>query len=192
MTVDLDLELKTWRQEWREQPAPLPELRKKIRRQNLRTLAAAIVLVACLAFSTVVAARTRGSFMFGFAVGLWFVTVFVGSYAWWVRRGAWKPAAQTTFAYVELCYNRAVAKAKTVRFSFYFLLTTTLLFAAYGSWHWQALVLRDVVIVTALVLELLFFAYYGQRLRQKVEESRKLLDQIEMDQKREDADVRNS
>lgn len=193
----VDTELETWQQAWRALPVPpLTELKKKIRRQNRRTIAAAIVLVACLAFSTVMAARTRGSFIFGFAVGVWLVTVLVGSYTWWVRRGSWKPAAQTTFAYVELCHNRAIAKAKTVRFSFYFLLAATLLFAAYGTWHWQAFVMRDVMIFAAMVLELFFFALYGRRLRQKIEESRTLLDQIKMDQGKtdpmmEEADVHN-
>ena len=33
-----DLELETWQREWQEQTEPLPELKKKIKRQNLQTV----------------------------------------------------------------------------------------------------------------------------------------------------------
>ena len=52
-----DTELEIWRQEWRDQTEPLPELRKKIKRQNLRTAAAIIAIGVCLAVSTSVALK---------------------------------------------------------------------------------------------------------------------------------------
>jgi hypothetical protein len=45
--VTIDAELETWRREWRDRAEPLPELKKKIKRQNLQTIAAGIVLAAC-------------------------------------------------------------------------------------------------------------------------------------------------
>lgn len=195
MTIDAELE--TWRREWRDRAEPLPELKKKIKRQNLQTIAAGIVLAACLVFSTVEALRSHSSFMSGFAIGLWFATVFAGGYAWWVRRGAWRPSAQTTLAYVELSHQRAVAKVRTLRFSFYLLLATTLLFAVFGAWNWKAFAARDAVILAALALELIFFAYYGRRKKREVAETRKLLEQIREDQTKEDpiskvADVKST
>ena len=106
-----DTELEIWQREWQEQTEPLPDLKKKIRRQNLKTVAAIFAVCVCLAISTAAALRTRSSFMAGMAVGIAFAGVFLGGYAWWVRRGAWKPTAQTTLAYAELSHRRAVAKA---------------------------------------------------------------------------------
>jgi hypothetical protein len=107
--VSNDTELEIWRQEWRDQTEPLPELRKKIKRQNLRTAAAIVAIGVCLAVSTSVALKTRSPFMAGLAAGIVFASVFMGGYAWWVRRGAWKPTAQTTLAYAELVHRRAIA-----------------------------------------------------------------------------------
>lgn len=175
MTVDTELE--TWRREWRSQPEPLPELKKKIKRQNQRTIGAIAAICVCLALSTVEAMRTRSSFIAGLATGLWFASLFLGSYAWWVRRGAWKPTAQTTLAFLELSYKRAVAKARTIRFSFYFLLTVTILYGAFVTWNWKTFSAREAVVLVGIVTELFLFRYYGRRKKREIEETKKLLDQ---------------
>ena len=175
MTVDTELE--TWRREWLRQTEPLPELKRKIKRQNLRAIAGAAVICACLVFSTIEALRTRSSFMSGVAEGIWFSSLFLGSYTWWVRRGTWKPAAQTTVAYLELSYTRAVANARTIRFSFYFLLLGTVLCAAVVAWDWRALSAREPVTILAIVMELFLFRYLGQRKKREIEETKKLLNQ---------------
>jgi hypothetical protein len=176
--VTIDQELETWRREWHEQTGPLPDLKKKIKRQNLRMVAGGILLGACLAFTTLEALQTRGVFMSGMASGIWFATLVGGSYAWWVRRGAWKPTAQTTLAYAELAHKRAIAKARTIRFSFYFLLTATLLFALFAVWNWKAFAARDGLVIAAMVLELFYFVYLGRRKKREIGETGKLVDQV--------------
>ncbi len=176
MTIDTELE--NWQREWRHQTESLPELKRKIRRQNLRTVAAVVAICVCLALSTAGALRARSVFLAGLATGIAFASLFAGGYAWWVRRGAWRPTAQTTLAYAELSYKRAVAKARTLRFSFYFLLIATVLFAAFTAWNWKNFRARDGVILAAIVLELFFFKYYGRRKKREIEETKKLVDSL--------------
>ncbi len=173
-----DTELESWQREWRDQPEPLPGLKKKIRRQNRQMIAGAVTISLCMAVSAAAALRYRSSFISGFAAGLWFAGLFAGGYAWWVRRGAWKPAAQTTLAYAELSYKRAIANARTKRFLFYFLLTTILAFASFLIWHWKPLSIRDMAIVAALVAELFYLGYLWRRARQSVETTKELLDHL--------------
>lgn len=173
MTVDT--ELAAWQQEWREHTEPLPELKKKIKRQNARMATAVGLTVVCLIFSTTEAWLGRGSFMAGLAVGIWFASLSMGGYSWWVRRGAWKPTAQTTLAYAELSYKRAVARARTLRFAFYFLLVTTILYAGFAIWDWKAFPAGPVL--AAMVIELFFFRHVSRRQKRHVEEASKLMEQ---------------
>lgn len=173
-----DTELEIWRQEWRDQTEPLPELRKKIKRQNLRTAAVIIAIGVCLAVSTLVALKTRSPFMAGLAAGIAFASVFMGGYAWWVRRGAWKPTAQTTLAYAELVHRRAIARARIVRFAFYFLLIATVLLAGFVAWNWKNFHARDGVIIAAMTVELFFMKHFGERKQREIEATRKLIDDL--------------
>jgi hypothetical protein len=176
--VSNDTELEIWRQEWRDQTEPLPELRKKIKRQNLRTAAAIVAIGVCLAVSTLVALKTRSPFMAGLAAGIAFASVFMGGYAWWVRRGAWKPTAQTTLAYAELVHRRAIARARIVRFAFYFLLIATVLLAGFVAWNLKNFHARDGVIIAAMTVELFFMKHFGERKQREIEATRKLIDDL--------------
>jgi hypothetical protein len=176
--VTNDTELESLRREWRDQTEPLPDLKKKIRRQNVRTTVAILAICVCLAISTAAALRTRSPFMAGVAVGIAFGGLFLGGYAWWVRRGAWKPTAQTTLAYAELSYRRAVARARTVRFSFYFLLVATLLLIIFVGVNWKNFRTRDGLVIAALVAELFFMKRLERRKQSEIEETRKLIDDI--------------
>ena len=173
----MDIELEIWRREWRTRTEPLPELKKKIRHHNLQMIVAVTIICVFLALSTIEALRTQSSLMTGLAVGFWFTSLLVGSYAWWVRRRAWTPTAQTTAAYLELSYNRAIAKARTIRFSFYFLLSATVLFTGLSAWNWQAFSTREALIFAALVSELFLFRHYGVRMKGEIEETKKLMEQ---------------
>lgn len=177
MTVDTELE--TWRREWQSQTEPLPKLKKKIRRQNLRDIAGITLLCACLAFSTTEALRTRTSFMVGLAAGLWFTGLFLGSYNWWVRRGTWKPEAQTTLAYLELSYKRAVAKARTIRLSIYVCLAAIVVLGPFLLWNWRILHGLGVVVAAGLLTEVIVFRYLERRKKKEIEETRKLLEQAD-------------
>lgn len=173
-----DTELEVWQQEWHDQTEPLPDFKKKIRRQNLQMAAGVLAICVCLAISTVMALRTRSPFITGLAAGIAFASVVLGGYAWRVRRGAWRPSAQTTLAYAELCHRRAIARARTARFSFYFLLVSTLLLAAIVGWNWTGFRLRDGLIMAALLAELFFLKHLERRKHREIEETRKLIDDI--------------
>lgn len=176
MTTDHELE--GWRREWRHETEPLPDLKKKIRRQNLWMAGAVAATCICLAASTVEAVRTGSSFVTGLAVGIGFASVVLGSYGWWVRRGAWKPTAQTTLAYAELSYKRAVAKWRTVRFAFFFLLATASVAFASAAWYWKHLLLRDGVILAALVIEVIVLWRQSKRKKRAAEKAKELLDEL--------------
>lgn len=175
MTVDAELDV--WRQEWREETEPFPALKKKIRRQNLRILAAVAAIAVCLIVSTVEAVRTRNDFVAGLATGLGFAGIVQGVYSWRVRRGAWRPAAQTTLAYAELAYKRAVATARTTRFSFRFLVVVVALYAGIAAWHWKTFSSVYALILVAMVAELFLFDYRQRRAQQGLEESKALFEE---------------
>lgn len=175
--MTLDTELEIWQREWRERTEPFPMLKRKIRRQNLRTAAAIAAIVICLAVSIIGAVRTRNSFLAGLATGIGFAGIVQGGYAWWVRRGAWRPAAQTTLAYAELAYKRAVARAKTTRFSFRFIAIVAAVTAGVVAWHWKTLTWPEALLLAAMVLEGFLLNDIRRRAARGVEESRKLWEQ---------------
>jgi hypothetical protein len=177
--VIVDTELETWRREWQSQTEPLPKLKKKIKRQNQRTIAAIALMCACLVVSTIEALRTRSSFMVGVAVGVWFAALVLGGYSWWVQRGTWKPEAQTTRAYLELSYKRAVAKARMIRFSIYVVLAVTILLSPILLWNWRTLHGIGPLVLAALLAELFYFKYLGRRKKREIEETRRLMEQAD-------------
>jgi Flp pilus assembly protein TadB len=176
--VTTDSELEIWQQEWRDRTEPLPEWKRKIERQNVCTAVAGSVIAVSLALSTLCAVIVRSSFAAGLAVGMGVATVVIGGYGWWVRRGAWKPSAQTTLAYMELAHRRAVAKARQLRFSFYFLLATILVLAAFVAWREKALPWGEVAITVAVGIELVFLHRWRRRKQREAEETQKLIIQM--------------
>ena len=61
MTTDTELE--RWQQEWREHTDPLPELKKKIRRQNWQTAAAIVAICVCFVLATLAAIYRQCAFL---------------------------------------------------------------------------------------------------------------------------------
>ena len=173
-----DLELEAWQRGWRAQTEPLPELKKKIARQNVRTWVAIVVIGVCLAVSTVQAWRTRSSFAEGLATGLWFSSVTLGAWGWWVRRGSWKPSAQTSLAYADLCHKRALAKLRVVRFAFYFLLLVIVLYASFVASHHKSLTGMEAPILAALVVEVVVFRYQQRRQRGEIDKTGALVEEL--------------
>jgi hypothetical protein len=173
--VNIDTELATWQQEWREQTEPLPDVRKKIKRQDQWTTFAIAAACILLVLSAIAALHTHNSFFSGFAAGLWFTCLTTGAYAWRVKRGTWKPTAQTTAAYIELWHKRAIARERIIRFGFRFLLTAIVLYAGFAAWHWRDFSKMGVVVLTAMIAELFWFVRIGRKKRQEIELTQKLL-----------------
>jgi hypothetical protein len=175
----IDAELDSWKSQWREHTDPFPALKRKIARQNLRTAAAIIALALCMALSIAGALHYATEFMSGVATGLWTTVLIVGGYTWWVRRGAWKAAAHTTLAYAELSHRRAVARARTLRFSLIYLLIALVLITGVLAWNWRDFSKLAALILLATLTELLVFRYYLQpRRRREIEEAAKLVEYI--------------
>jgi hypothetical protein len=172
----IDAELDSWKSAWRERTDPFPALKRKIARQNLRTIAAIVALLLCMGLSIAGAVHFDTVFMYGLVTGLWSTALIVGAHAWWVRRGAWKATAQTTLAYAELSHRRAVARARTLRFTLIYGLVLIVLITGVLAWNWRDLSTISALIVLAMSIELLIFRYYLQpRRRRDVEEAARLV-----------------
>ena len=184
--MSIDSELATWQKEWREPAAEqrvdqselLPDLMKKIRRQDRRSAIAVGLTCVCVILGSVAAWRVRTSFLSGLATGLWFASLTMGTYAWWVRRGTWKPAARTTAAYVRLAYNRAVAKERLLKFAFRFILVTTILYAGLMVWTWRHFSMNSAGVLAAMATEIVLFDRLMRKQRRAIEVSRKLLESV--------------
>jgi hypothetical protein len=174
--VNIDTELTTWQQEWREQTEPLPDYRKKIRRQDRRTMIAIALACICMVLSAIAVWRMHTAFYSGLAIGLWFSCLTMGAYAWRVKRGTWKPALQTTAAYIELCYKRAVAKERIARFAFRFLLTAVILYGFFAAWNWKDFSARSALVLAPIVAELFLFDRIARKNQQEIKETRKLME----------------
>jgi len=176
MTTDTELE--SWQREWRTNTEPMPELKKKIKRQDQQTVAAIIAVCVCLAVSIIAAVYRHSYFMAGTAAGIGFASVIMGGYILRVRRGSWKPAAQTTLAYAELSHKRAIAKIRTLHFGFYFLLCATVLFTGFLALSSNHIHRRDMIVAGLMVAELFYFKQLQRRKQQEVIETKKLIDDI--------------
>lgn len=174
--MNADMELEAWRQEWRAQSAPLPELKRKIRRQNVRTIAAFAAVSVCLILAVAATVRYHSALAAGVAVGIAFSSFVLGAYTLRARRGAWKPTAQTTLAYAELAHRRAIAKLKTIRAGWYLLIATITAGAVLIAWSWSHVHVRDGVILAALVAELFLLKNRERRVKREIEETRKLIE----------------
>lgn len=171
----IDPELASWRREWHEQAEQLPNLKKKIKRQDRRGILQAFLVGALLVLSLIGVWHFQTSLSRGFATGAWFSCLIMGVYVWRARRGTWKPAAQTTEAYLVLLHKRAVAKQKIVQFAFRFLLTTTLLYAGFLAWRWKHFSAVSAVVLVALTGELFLLRYMERKRQRQVDATQKLL-----------------
>jgi hypothetical protein len=174
----IDAELEAWRLQWRAEAEPLPDLKKKVREQNVRTIAGAILTCVCLAISTIAALRQSSRFVSGLATGLWFTSICLGGYTWWVRRGTWKPFGQTALAYAELSHKTAVAKAKILRLSLYLSIATIGVLAAALARDWKNVPVSFVLVMAGLAFEAIALRHYERRKEQEIAETREMLDYL--------------
>jgi hypothetical protein len=170
-----DPEIASWQREWREPSDQLPDLKKKIKRQDRRGQLQAGLVGALLILSLIGVWAFQTSLSRGFATGAWFSCLIMGVYVWRARRGTWKPATQTTAAYLGLLHKRAVAKQRIVQFAFRFLLATTVLYAGFLAWRWKHSDLGAIVLA-GLTGELFFLHYMEGKRRREVDATQQLLE----------------
>lgn len=175
----IDPELASWQQEWRAQSEQLPDLKKKIERQDRRGMLQASLVGALLILSLATVWHFGTSLSRGFATGAWFSCVIMGVYVWRARRGTWEPASQTTAAYLALLHQRAVAKLKIVQFAFRFLLVMTFVYAGFLTLRFKHFSAMSAVVLATLVGELFLFRSIERKRRRQVEATRKMLLSVE-------------
>jgi hypothetical protein len=174
--VSVDLELESWRREWRDDTEPLPELKRRIRGQDRRMIAGGIVILVCLAIATLMGFGQPRSGWGGFAAGVWIATVLALGYTLWVRRGTWATPAPTTEAYVEMLHRRAVA---TLRKTVVLGRAMIAALALYGGWlvlsgrHRTA---YSGLVFAAFTVGILLMGVLGRRRRRAMDELAQLVD----------------
>ena len=176
--MNADVELESWRREWSVDTEPLPELKRRVRAQDRRMGRAAVVAAACLAAGTALAiGHPFGSGWGGFAVGLWASSAIGFGWAFWVRRGTWKPEAETTGAYVDLLHRRAIATVRKLVFLRRAALVTLVGYGVFLAWtrHFS---LWSGAIVAGLAFESLWMRALEGRRRRDVEAAAALVVQV--------------
>jgi hypothetical protein len=116
----LDDELQAWREEWTAQPAADPDLARRVRRQSrlMRLMLLADVLVTALFGGGTVwlAATSRQADTAVLAGATWVFLAAAWGFGMWNRRGAWRPVALTSSAYLEISIRRCRSAIRAVIF----------------------------------------------------------------------------
>jgi hypothetical protein len=186
-----DRELQTWQKEWRNATEPLPEIQKKIKRQNrgfvLGNTGAALAFFGGLALSVVAVRQEPSPERIAWAVGIWVLAFVSGGYRLWNQRGTWRAATQSTRAFVELAHKRTVAKLRSIRFSFYAIGAWAIFCAVLTAWRWNALFpefhahLAEYVgalggSLLMFVAAFLYLAWYQRRKTTELEQTKRILE----------------
>lgn len=188
-----DLELKSWQAEWREGTAPLAEINRKLKRQSrfffLSNLVAALAFFGGLALTVAVVRREPSPERVAWAVGIWILAFVCAGYRLWTQRGTWRPATQSTRAFVELSQKRAIAQLRSVRLAFYLIPAWIAFCSAIVAWRWNVfssdirahpadywLALGAILLMVGLAF--LYLAWVQRRKRRAAEEARRLLDEM--------------
>jgi apolipoprotein N-acyltransferase len=143
-----DQELAAWMDDWQSEEtrtAPDPVLdpaailrQVKRRSLGLKLLTAGEVLLAAGALIglTLFALRHRDPIDVAVMASFCLLTLAALALALWNRRGLWKPAAETTAAYLALARNRARRRQEALRAAWGLLAAETALFI---PWIWHTL-----------------------------------------------------
>lgn len=188
-----DRELESWRAEWRQATLPLPEIHKKIKRQNRRfylsLVAAALAFVGALIFSIVAVRQEPSPERIAWAVGIWILALGSGAYRLWNQRGTWRPATQSTRAFLDLSRKRALAKIRSVRVAFYVIPAWLVFCAGIVAWRWNVFgpdmkahptdyLLAFGAVVVILLLAFLYLAWVRRRQIAELKEAEQLLQEM--------------
>jgi hypothetical protein len=105
-----DLELEGWRREWQAHDAIEPAIKQRVERESRqmrRGVAMEVVVSVVMAGGTLVwAAISRREDAVALAAGVWILVAIAWIASWMLKRRAWKPATETTVAFLELSMLR--------------------------------------------------------------------------------------
>jgi len=191
VTTD-DRELELWKQEWQaEAPGSLPRLRKRVRFQTARMVASNLLglgmIVAMLIHATRVVQRQHDpqTIVWGVAVLLFLGTA--TTFTVWNQIGIWRVETESTRAYAELSYKRALTKIRKTRFMLGLFFAGVAFDFAYLLWEdWPMIGLQPAMFFTHLarisvtLLALwLFIQWYGRRKARQLEQARLFMEELE-------------
>lgn len=191
MTME-DRELEVWKEEWQaETPGSLPRLRRRVRFQTARmvtsNLVGLIVGVALLVYAARLVLRqpTPRTIVWGAALLLCMLTA--GIFVVWNQIGIWRAETESTRAYAELSYKRALTKVRKTRFLSVFVLFGAAFDIAFLAWvDWPPIGLHataffaDLARASAgLLATWLFLKWYGRRKARQVEQARRFMEELE-------------
>jgi len=193
MTMIEDRELDTWREQWRNVAQPLPEIHKKIRRQNhwfvVSNVAALCGLVAALIFAAWAVHKQPSGMRIAWAIGLSVMVFVCAGYRIWLQRGTWRAESQSTRAFVELWHRRVAAKLRMLRMGFYLIPAWIIFCSVVAAANWSVIgpdvhahphdwVVVVVVVVLMVVAAFLKLAWYRRRKLRELSEVKTLLEEL--------------
>ena len=126
MKPEVDRELQGWMSQWQDEPAPAAEVReailKNVRRRSrtLVVVTASEVVVTLLMLAMLAALLMRAGDPESIAVVLAGSVLAVGALvvSVWNRRGTWRPAAETTEAFLGISILRCRRSLRAVRIAY--------------------------------------------------------------------------
>jgi hypothetical protein len=139
-----DDELQEWMADWQDQAAPSPQalerIRRRVRRQSLGmalVLAAELILAAgALIFLLHFALRHPDPMDVTAMAGFSLLVLWVTAFSLWNRRGLWRPAAETTDAFLALSIDRGRRRLRSLKAGGWLLAGEVALFI---PWIWYRL-----------------------------------------------------
>ncbi|MEM7354145.1 MAG: hypothetical protein AAF657_25300 [Acidobacteriota bacterium] len=120
-------------------PAPIPaDIRRRVQRFSWGlyawTVFEALSLAAILAFATSLPLKRPELLEITTALTVWLLIGVGMGFTLWNRRGTWRPASQTTRAFVELAHERTVRQLRGIRFAWWLLAVEVALFTPWILW----------------------------------------------------------
>lgn len=138
-----DAELKDWMADWQADPAPASEvrdaIRRRVRRQSLGMawiVAGELALAAALlAFVIHFAIRHPTPIDVATMSGLALLILWITAYGLWNRRGTWRPAAETTTAFLALSETRCRRRLRALTAGWWLLAAEVALYIPWIASH---------------------------------------------------------
>jgi hypothetical protein len=173
MTVVADREWDGLAAVWRDTEVDRAgEIRALVRRQSrrMRYLLALEVVVTIVVLGLVasIAIRRPGPVTFWWALASVLHTAVVWAFAWWNRRGVWRPMAETTSAYLRLALDRTLRQRRAAWFAIGLVaIEGAVMFAwvelepARGVWPWIS---AATVFLGAIAVSVVLLLVSGRRL----------------------------